>query len=216
MDLHYHKLVASLCCLKCHLLWLCRQKNPHQKAFYPKSLSLTSFCLGDVEELSFELKNRIERSWNAYMYRTVGLNLQYQDTCRENIQRKPGLNLGCAVLCTLAKDLNSKMPAFTRWVGQPIKYWRMTLIETSIQWGADKQCCSSFMLLKLVTNTVYRTIQALSAYSAIEVQSAHSTYLRKIRQNWQKHSTFYLKQWSTCTSLLKVHVLENTMHKITY
>ena len=188
MDLRYHKLVASLCCLKCHLLWLCRQKNPHQKAFYPKSLSLISFCLGDVEELSFELKNRIERSWNTYMYRTVWSQI----TVPRYIQRKPGLNLGCAVLCTLAKELNLKMHAFTRLGGgQPIKYWRLTLKGTSIQWGADKQCCGSFMLLKLVTNTAYRTIEALSAYSAIEALSAHSAYLRKTSDKIDRNTLLF-------------------------
>ena len=69
MDLHYHKLVAFLCCLKCHLLWLYMQKDPHQTAFYLKSLQLISFCLGGVEALSFELKNRInEKSWSSALF----------------------------------------------------------------------------------------------------------------------------------------------------
>ena len=69
MDLHYHKLVVFLCCLKCHLLWLCMQKDLHQTAFYLKSLQLISFCLGGVEGLSFELKNRIiEKCWSLTVF----------------------------------------------------------------------------------------------------------------------------------------------------
>ena len=71
MDQHYHTLVAFLCCLKCHLLWLYMQKDLHQRAFYLKCLQLISFCLGGVEALSFELKNRIiERSWSSTLFVT--------------------------------------------------------------------------------------------------------------------------------------------------